>query len=106
MVHRPNPPLQPCRYLEESGYCAFYDHALRGNEDIRCYPGGWDCYEEPGGVAYMGRWVDIYELFDIVSKSPVSEYMWPECEVETRKPYWVDLLTTTKSQIVDASPGS
>lgn len=63
-------PPQPCRYLKESGYCAFYDHQLRGDEDIRCYMGGWDCWEDPGSfgsVVYEGRWMDVYEAMDYYS---------------------------------------
>lgn len=100
-------PLQPCRYLEDDNSCAYWDIPLRGDEDLKCFPGGWvDCYEEPGGIAYMGRWVDIWELLPAAADAPISEYAWPECQQEMLKPYWIDLLASTKSQIVDPLHGS
>lgn len=102
LVNRsPQPSPIPCRYLEDDGYCAYWDMQLRGNEDLRCYPGGWECYEEPGGIAYMGRWVDLWELLPAAANAPVSEYADFECVLEMLKPYWIDLLTVTKSQIID-----
>ncbi len=56
--------MELCRYLGyEDGrkYCAYWDLPLRGDEDIRCYPGGWDCYEEPGGCIFEGRWMTLTE---------------------------------------------
>jgi hypothetical protein len=50
--------MELCRYFgHEDGrnYCAYWDLPLRGDEDIRCYPGGWECYEEPGGCIFEGR---------------------------------------------------
>lgn len=111
-------PLQPCRYLEDNTYCAYYDHPLRGNEDIRCYPGGWDCWEPEGGIFYEGRWLTCEPVYswesgekrligftgdaiDYYTRCGVSEYTWQECQLEMLKPYWVDFLKITKSQIVD-----
>lgn len=56
--------MKQCRYLDDSIgglYCAYWDMALRGDEDIRCYPGGWECYEEPGGCIFEGRWMTLAE---------------------------------------------
>ena len=59
-----------CRYLEEGNYCAFYDHQLLGDEDIRCYPGGWDCYEDPGpygSFLYEGKWLRTSLVYKILT---------------------------------------
>jgi hypothetical protein len=56
--------MKLCRYLEQVDgelYCVYWDLSLRGNEDLRCYPSGWDCYEEPGGCIFEGRWMTITE---------------------------------------------
>ena len=56
---------KPCRYLEE-GTCLYWDMELRGDEDIKCYPGGWDCYEAPNGsgALYEGRWMTEDEAIE------------------------------------------
>ena len=44
-LHNPN----ICRYLSDTGYCAFYDMQLFDRETIRCEgPGGWsdECWEK------------------------------------------------------------
>lgn len=54
--------MELCRYLgHEDGrnYCAYWNLPLRGDEDIRCYAGGWECYEEPGGCIFEGRWMTL-----------------------------------------------
>jgi len=58
---------QQCRYLRD-GYCLYHDDSLRGNEDIKCYPGGWDCYEAPNdGIIYEnGKWMTMQEYADWV----------------------------------------
>lgn len=63
--------LKPCRYLEGHihadmtvcVYCAYHDMPLQDEETIRCYPGGWECYEEAGnGVIYEdGKWMSLFE---------------------------------------------
>jgi len=58
---------QPCRYLEPGSSCAYWDMQLLGDEDVRCYPGGWDCYEEPGpwgSVVFEGQWMTLYQVMD------------------------------------------
>lgn len=71
--------IKPCRYLrlnpdEETGYCAYYDMALKGHESIRCYPHGWECYEEPGGVIYEnGRWLSLAEYLEYVEEKNERE---------------------------------
>lgn len=111
-------PLHPCRYLEEGGYCAYWDMQLRGDEDIKCFPRGHECYEEPGGIFYEGRWLQCEPIYswdsgekrlmgfagdaiDHYASQGVSEYTWAECQIEMRKPYWIDLLAKMKSQIVE-----
>ena len=59
--------LKVCRYLEPNNYCAYWDMELRGDEDIKCYPGGWECYEEPGGAIYEGGWLTIVPVYNISS---------------------------------------
>lgn len=54
--------MKQCRYLEHvdgEPYCVYWDLALRGSEDVRCYPDGWECYEEPGGCIFEGRWMTL-----------------------------------------------
>lgn len=65
--------MKPCRYLEQldgETYCVYWDLPLRGNEDIRCYPKGCECYEEPGGCMFEGRWMTLTEYAEYLrSKS-------------------------------------
>ena len=59
--------MEPCRYLDHHdgrAYCAYWDLPLCHNEDIRCYPGGWECYEEPGGCIFEGRWMTLAEYIE------------------------------------------
>jgi len=57
--------MKPCRYLglcDGEVYCAYWDMPLRGDEDIRCHPNGWECYEEPSrGCIFEGRWMTLTE---------------------------------------------
>ena len=54
-----------CRYYEyDIGNCAYWDMPLRGNEDILCYPGGWECYDSPNGIIYEGAWLKLEEALD------------------------------------------
>ena len=60
-------PVKVCRYLEPGGHCAYWDEQLIGDEDIKCYPGGWECYEESGphnSVVYEGMWYGIADVID------------------------------------------
>ena len=61
--------LKPCRYLEENT-CIYYDEALRDVETIRCYPGGWSCYEQDAsGCIYEDeRWMDVPTYLGWVEK--------------------------------------
>jgi len=68
--------LKTCRYLTEDRAtggcrCAYWDDTLRGDEDIRCHPGGWECYEAPGGYGQVipwdgGRWLSVEEFMWLV----------------------------------------
>jgi hypothetical protein len=56
--------MKSCRYLghlDGRDYCAYWDMPLRGDEDLRCHLGGWECYEEPGGCIFEGRWMTLAE---------------------------------------------
>jgi hypothetical protein len=71
--------MNECRYLERGEgevYCVYWDMALRGDEDIRCYPGGWECYEEPGGCIFEGRWMTLTEYAEYLESK--SEWEIPE----------------------------
>lgn len=63
-----------CRYIEGDQYCAYHDDFLRGDEDIRCHEGGWDCFEAPGpGVLYEDhKWLTFQEYADWVIKDRVK----------------------------------
>ena len=83
--------------------------ALRGDEDIRCHPGGWECYEEPGGIFYEGKWLTCKPVYtwadgekrllgfegdavDYYTSQPLTEYLEHELQTAMMKPYWVQLL--------------
>ena len=65
--------MERCRYLEHldgEAYCVYWDLSLRRNEDLRCYPNGSECYEEPGGCIFEGRWMTLTEYAEhLESKS-------------------------------------
>lgn len=71
--------MQQCRYLElHEGrpYCVYWDLALCGDEDLRCFPGGWECYEQPGGCLFEGRWMGLTEYAELLEAK--SERAIPE----------------------------
>jgi hypothetical protein len=47
--------------------------ALRGDEDIRCHLNGWECYEEPGGSIFEGRWMTFTEYEEYVQNKSERE---------------------------------
>lgn len=53
---------------------AYLDYELRGNEDIRCAPGGCPFYESPGppgAVVYDdGRWMTLEEYGEWLRTKP------------------------------------
>lgn len=52
-------PIRPCRYLGPNDECYYWDLHLRDDETIRCYPGGWECYEDDSwGCIFEGKWVE------------------------------------------------
>lgn len=59
--------LKPCRFLDGT-HCAYQDDTLLNDEDIKCYEGGWDCFETPGdGIVYENRkWLTFQEYADWV----------------------------------------
>ena len=62
---------EPCRYLEEVDgrlYCAFFDSPLHSYEANKCFDGGWECYESPGGIVYNGAWLDLRDFLDAIHK--------------------------------------
>lgn len=68
--------MKPCRYLEQldgEAYCVYWDLPLRGNEDIRCYPNGCECYEEPGGCIFEGRWMTLTEYAEYLQSKSERE---------------------------------
>lgn len=83
--------IKPCRYLEGHihadmkvcVFCAYHDEPLKDEETIKCYPGGWECYEEQGrGVIYEdGRWMSVGEYTDWLRKEgrelPDGIESWP-----------------------------
>jgi len=73
--------MKLCRYLEQvdgESCCVYWDLSLRGNEDLRCYPNGWECYEEPGGCIFEGRWMTLTDY---------SEYLESKSERELPEGY-------------------
>lgn len=46
---------------------------MRGNEDIRCYPKGCECYEEPGGCIFEGRWMTFTEYAEYLQSKSERE---------------------------------
>ena len=68
--------MKPCRYLEHldgEAYCVYWDLSLRTNEDLRCYPSGWECYEEPGGCIFEGRWMTLTEYGEYLESKSERE---------------------------------
>ncbi len=72
---------KPCRYLEAlrqrdraTCWCAYFDYALRGNEDLWCYPGGCPFYEPPGPAGAVvfedGRWMMLDEYGEWLRTKP------------------------------------
>ena len=77
---------KPCRYLEgcihanmtTSVNCIYWDMPLQDKETIRCYPGGWECYEEPAkGIIYEnGRWMTCEEYSEFLENKPgIPDYI-------------------------------
>lgn len=68
--------MKPCRYLTQRDgglYCGYWDHPLRGDEDIRCCLNGWECYEEPGGCIFEGRWMTLAEYAEFLENKSERE---------------------------------
>ena len=68
--------MKPCRYLTQRDgglYCAYWDESLRGDEDIRCCFSGWECYEEPGGCIFEGRWMTLAEYAEFLENKSERE---------------------------------
>ena len=82
---------------------------LRGDEDIKCFPQGHECYEEPGGIFYEGRWLrcdPVYtwadgekrligftgDAVDYYTAQPLTEYLEHELMLAMLKEYWIRLL--------------
>ena len=65
------PTSGPCRYLSDTGYCAFYDMQLFDRETIRCEgPGGWsdNCWEpDTRGSIYDPETDQYYTMYDYVA---------------------------------------
>ena len=76
-MYKPKPKVTTCRYLDATGYCAYWDEQLHDRETIRCEgPGGWseDCYvEDSRGCIWDGEWLTIAEFMKKVSEMKVPE---------------------------------
>ena len=90
--------MQHCRYLLEEGngevYCAYWDLPLLGDEDLRCHPGGWECYEEPGGCIFEGRWMSLTEY---------AEYLESKSEREIPEGYEIQEFRLDREGMADLS---
>lgn len=68
--------MNQCRYLEQldgGAYCVYWDLPLHGEEEFRCYPGGCEYYEEPGGCIFEGRWMTLTEYAEYVQAKSERE---------------------------------
>lgn len=56
--------MRQCRYLDYVDgrpYCVYWDLGLRDGEEVGCRSAAWQCYEEPGGCIFEGRWMTLRE---------------------------------------------
>ena len=89
--------LKHCRYLEghihadmtACVYCAYHDMPMTDDETIKCFPGGWECYEEAGsGVVYEGeKWMEIHEYLNFLDYMQQPEGPLPD-GLESRLRGW------------------
>ena len=111
----PGDGLKTCRYLTEDRAtggcrCAYWGDNLRGNEDMRCHPGGWEGYEAPGGYGQIIPWdvrilasaqlglengppqrtdvETLWQILNIIVKAPGWEVVCAECKRHPPTQWW------------------